>query len=110
MSVPQILSGNALVSSVNLRADFPSKWIPIKLYLDFGLAMDEGGSGLFLFQAGGMLSLFNEGIEVYFPFISSSEIKGFYDSEVPKYKNRITFAFDLDKINPHKQAREYKFF
>ncbi|MCP4122916.1 MAG: M1 family metallopeptidase [Bacteroidetes bacterium] len=105
-----LLRANALVSSVNVTADFPSKWIPIKLYMDFGLAVNEGGSALFAFQAGGMLSLFDEGIEIYFPFFSSDEIKGFYDLNVPKYKNRITFSFDMDKINPHKRVREFKVF
>jgi len=103
-----LLRANAMVTSVNVTADFPSKWIPIKLYMDFGLAVNEGGSALFAFQAGGMLSLFDEGIEIYFPFFSSDEIKGYYDLNVQKYKNRITFSFDMDKINPHKRVREFK--
>ena len=78
--------------------------------MDFGLAVNEGGSALFAFQAGGMLSFLDRGIEIYFPFFSSSEIKEFYNLNVPNYKNRITFSFDLDKLNPHKMAREFKLY
>lgn len=102
-----LLRANALVTSLNIRADFPSKWVPIKLYADFGLAMNEPASGLFAFQAGGMISLLNGGFEVYFPFFSSSEIKGFYDLNVPEYKHRITFSLDFEKMNLHKKAREF---
>ena len=102
-----LLRANALATSVNIRADFPSKWVPIKLYADFGLAMNEPASGLFAFQAGGILSLFNEGFEIYFPFFSSSQIKDFYDLNVPEYKHRITFSLDVDKLNIHKKARTF---
>jgi hypothetical protein len=106
-SNPSLLRANALVTSVNIRADFPSKWVPIQLYMDFGVAMNEPASGLFAFQAGAILSLFDEGIEVYFPFFSSSEISNFYDLNIPKYKQRITFSFDLGRLNIHKKARTY---
>lgn len=106
---PNLLRADALVTSVNIRADFPSKWVPIQLYMDFGIAMNEPASGLFAFQAGGILTLFDQAVEIYFPFFSSSEISNYYDLNVPKYKHRISFSFDMDKLNLHKKAREYVF-
>jgi hypothetical protein len=111
-----LLSSNILASSINLRADFPSKWIPIKLFADFGLIYTNrfnGGnleaSSLFVFQAGAMISLFNEVMEFYFPLISSSDIKDFYKLQNITFKRRIAVAIDLEKLNPQKLVKDFGF-
>ena len=108
-----LLSSNILAASINLRADFPSKWIPIKLYADIGLIYTNDifseGNALIALQVGAMLSLFNEAFEVYFPFFSSSDIKDFYELNAPNYKQRITFSLDLNKLNPHKLVKALEF-
>jgi hypothetical protein len=111
-----LLGSNILASSINLRADFPSKWIPIKLFADFGLIYTNrfnGGnleaSSLFVFQAGAMISLFNEVMEFYFPLISSSDIKDFYKLQNITFKRRIAVAIDLEKLNPQKLVKDFGF-
>jgi hypothetical protein len=111
-----LLRSNILASSINLRADFPSKWIPIKLYADFGLIYSnefrngniEAGSML-VFQAGAMISLFNEVMEFYFPLISSSDIKDYYELQNVSFKRRIAVAIDLEKLNPQKLVKDFGF-
>ncbi|MEZ5022873.1 MAG: M1 family aminopeptidase [Chitinophagales bacterium] len=110
-----LLTSNILAASINLRADFPSKWIPIKLYTDIGIIYTNGfvagnieKKSLFAFQAGAMLSLFNEALEVYFPFVSSNDIKEYYELNAPKLKTASDFSIDLNKINPHKIVNEFE--
>lgn len=111
-----LLNSNILATSINLRADFPGKWIPIKLYTDIGIIYTNSfvsgnieKTSLFAFQAGAMISLFNDAFEVYFPFFSSNDIKDYYDLNAPKYKQRICFALDLNKLNPHKIVEDFRF-
>ncbi len=111
-----ILNSNILAASINLRADFPSKYVPIKLYADIGIILTEAfSSGGFItesfavIQAGIMLSLIDEAFEVYFPMISTGEIKDYYKTTASKYKQRITFSLNLNKLNPHKRVKELEF-
>ena len=107
-----LFGGNKITGALNIRADFPSKWIPIKLFADIGVISKFNGLedvSTFAIQAGVMISVLDEAIEVYFPFFSSDVISEYYDLNASKYKQRITFSFNLDKLNPHKIVKEMEF-
>ena len=102
--------------ATNLVLDFPIKYIPIKLFFDFGYSADKHlNPDNFLpekgaqFDGGFMFSFLDRGIEFYFPVFMSKDFKNYYKSNSPKFKQRITFSIDLTKIALHKKIRDMKF-
>jgi hypothetical protein len=102
--------------ATNIVLDFPIKYVPIKLFFDFGYAVDKHlNPDNFLpvkgaqFDGGFMLSFLDRGIEFYFPVFMSKDFKNYYKANAPKFKQRITFSIDLTKIALHKKIRDMKF-
>ena len=99
--------------AVNFKIDAPVKWLPIQLFADFGYSVDKiiAPENLlpykqFNYDMGLSVSLFNEGLEIYFPLLMSDNFKTYYKSNLPKFGQKISFSLDLDKINWHKRVRE----
>lgn len=102
---------NGLVTA-NLKMDVPLKWLPVQLFLDLGYSMDKQLNpdnilplNQFHYDFGFNISLFNEGVEVYFPLLMSSNFKTYYQANLPKFGQRITFSINMDRINFHKRIR-----
>jgi hypothetical protein len=102
--------------ATNLVLDFPIKYVPLKLFFDFGYSYDnhlnvdnllpvKGAQ----FDGGFMLSFLDRGIEFYFPIFMSKDYKNYYKANAPKFKQKITFSIDLNKIALHKRIRDMKF-
>ena len=102
---------NGLIA-LNLKADIPVKWLPVQVFMDLGYSVDKVlapdnflPANKFHFDFGLNVSLFNEGLEVYFPLVMSKDFKAYYKSNLPKFGQRITFSINMDKINIHKRLR-----
>jgi hypothetical protein len=102
--------------ALNLKLDFPIKYVPIKLFFDLAYSYNNkygNGSPLpvksLQYDAGLMFSFFDEGFEIYLPFLVSKDYKDYYKANAPKFKQRITFLMDLNKLELHKKIREMNF-
>jgi hypothetical protein len=102
--------------ATNIVLDFPIKYVPIKLFFDLGYSADKHlNPDNFLpvkgiqFDGGFMLSFLDRGIEFYFPVFMSKDFMNYYKANSPKFKQRITFSIDLQKIALHKKIRNMKF-
>lgn len=111
-----VLASNILAVSSNFTIDFPSRFVPIKLYADVGLIYrnQSVGGGIEqkldgVAQFGAMLSFYNEAFEIYFPIVSSGLIKDYYDLNAPKFGQRISFSINLAQLNPKKIVEELRF-
>lgn len=100
----------------NIKIDFPIKYVPIKFFFDMAYSYNKKyGNGAplplksFEYDAGMMFSFFDEGFEIYLPFLVSKDYKTYYKSNAPKFGKRITFLFDLHKIELHKKIRDMQF-
>jgi hypothetical protein len=87
--------------SINLRSGLPFRKIPFSLYFDYG-AYAEIGTGDFKTQynGGALLSLWQNAIEVYLPFVWSKELKQNLVDPNFNYRNQITFTIRLSQLNP----------
>lgn len=108
-------SGN-FIFAFNTKIDFPIKHVPLKLFFDVGFMSDNvvnintpPSLKQFAYDAGFMLSFFNEGFEIYFPLLFSKEYKDYNRVYAPKFKQHITFLLDLNKLELHKKIRGMKF-
>lgn len=111
LSVREGKTVNGLLA-VNLKMDAPVKWLPLQLFFDAGYSIDKQLDTedvlpvkQFHYDFGFNISLFNEGLEVYFPLLMSKNFKTYYQSHLPKFGQRITFSINMDKLNLHKQLR-----
>lgn len=100
----------------NLKLDFPIKYVPIKFFFDLAYSYNKRyGNGAplpiksFQYDAGLMFSFFDEGFEIYLPFLVSKDYKTYYKSNAPKFGQRISFLLDLHKIELHKKIRDMHF-
>jgi hypothetical protein len=100
--------------AANFKVDFPVKKIPIKLFADLGYSVDKVLNvktdlpvKQFHYDLGLALSVFDEAVEVYFPFLMSQNFKDYYKSNLPKFGQRITFMVDLGKLNIHQKLRNF---
>ncbi len=100
----------------NLKLDFPIKYVPIKFFFDLAYSYNNKyGNGAPLpikslqYDAGLMFSFFDEGFEIYLPFLVSKDYKTYYKANAPKFGQRITFLLDLHKIELHKKIRDLRF-
>jgi hypothetical protein len=108
-------SGN-FIFAFNTKIDFPIKYVPIKLFFDLGYMSDKivnpntpPALNQFAYDLGLMFSFFDEGFEIYLPFLYSKEYKSYYASNNIKFGQRITFLLDLHKLELHKKIRDMKF-
>jgi hypothetical protein len=102
--------------AANFKVDFPFKKIPIQFFADLGYSVDKviGPQNLlpvnqFHYDLGLCISVLNEAVEVYFPLAMSDNFRTYYKSNLPKFGQRITFMVDMNKLNPHKAARDIPF-
>jgi hypothetical protein len=102
--------------AMNIVLDFPVQYVPVKLFIDFGYSSDKQVNIIqnlpynqFYYDAGLMFSFFNRGLEFYLPFIVSKEIRELNKTYRPKFKQRISFMLDIEKIALHKEIRKMKF-
>ncbi|MBK9634643.1 MAG: hypothetical protein IPO64_09060 [Bacteroidetes bacterium] len=99
--------------AVNLTADFPWKYLPIQFFADFGYTFNNSipnGDPLpdkgFHYDAGASISIFDDALQVHFPFLMDKEFKTYYKANGNKFRGKITYTFDLKKLNPHAQLRD----
>ena len=99
--------------SVNLTADFPWKYLPIQFFMDFGYSFNNTipfGEPLpvknFYYDGGFSLNFLEEALQIHFPLFMSKEFKDFYKASYPGFKGRISYTFDLKKLNPHEKIRD----
>jgi len=102
--------------ALNIVADFPIQYVPLKLFMDFGYSSDKQINTVqnlpynkFHYDLGLMFSFFNRGVEFYIPFLVSKEVKELNKTYRPKLGQRISFMIDMEKISLHKQIRKMKF-
>jgi hypothetical protein len=102
-------AGTILIST-NLRADIPFRVIPISGFFDVVyhnektiLPLSNGIN----YAMGAMIRLLDGGIEVYLPFVSSSDFKNHYKTSRPKFGQKITFSIDLQKLDFRQKAKSY---
>ncbi|MCO5229701.1 MAG: M1 family metallopeptidase [Chitinophagales bacterium] len=99
--------------ALNLKIDAPVKWLPIQFFTDFGYRIDKVilpdnllPSKEFYYDLGLNISLFNEGLEIYFPLLMSDNFKSYYKANMPKFAQKITFSLDLNQLNIHRRIKK----
>ncbi|MES2779573.1 MAG: M1 family metallopeptidase [Bacteroidota bacterium] len=125
-SSPTLLSGtDSWLTSINLTTTIPGI-IPIKLYADAAFVNErttqiDGNTGarstaynVELYYVGGFrLDLFNDVLQVNFPVVASQQItdvwQGNNGATAVPYGKRISFLFNLNKLNPVKGMRNISF-
>jgi hypothetical protein len=102
-------SSNSLLIALNFKADLPEAFpgnLPIKPYFDMAFIERKINGEVKTFSEqfwwnGGFALEFGDGIfGVYFPVVSSNNIKAFNSDERASYWNRISFQLDLKKLSP----------
>lgn len=125
-SSPTLLSGtDSWLTSINLTTTIPGI-IPIKLFADAAFVNEKtlqinGNTNTvttsykvqFYYVGGFRLDLFSDVLQVNFPVIASQQITDVWEgnnggSSVP-YGKRISFMFNLNKLNPVKGVRNISF-
>ncbi|MEO5674686.1 MAG: M1 family aminopeptidase, partial [Chitinophagales bacterium] len=105
---PVVGSSGSWVFSMNLKLPLPL-FMPVFAFADGGFAQNDTYD-VFQYDAGIGVTLLPKIIEVYLPLFFSHDIKlnlnttDFYN----KWYKRITFTFNIDKLNPFKLIREFR--
>ena len=102
---------NNFIVALNLKSDLPIKlprFLPLKPYFDIGYfdnAQPTGSDDTFkdqlLWSGGLMLDYGNGAFGIYFPLFNSENITSIYKQRSSSYTSRISFSFDLHKLNPY---------
>lgn len=102
--------------AADIIIDFPVKYFPIKLFFDLGYSVDKHLNPDnflpvkgFQYDGGFMFSFLDRAVEFYFPLFMSKDYKAYYDANLPKFKQRVSFMVDLAKLMLHKRIRDMKF-
>ena len=103
-------TSNSLLVSLNLKADLPDAFpgnLPIKPYFDMAFVERNTGTEDKTFQEqfwwnGGFALELGEVFALYFPVVSSNNLKAFQTDDRAKYFNRVSFVLDLKKLNPRR--------
>lgn len=113
---PAVGQTGSFILALNTVIDFPIEHVPLKLFFDMGFIQDNvlnintpPALKQFAYDGGVMFSFFNRGLEIYLPLFYSNEFKTYYKSNAPKFKQRITFLFNLHQLELHKKIRDMKF-
>ena len=108
---------NHLLVAVNLKSDLPQRLpggVPLKPYFDLAFVGNRSDNVTFgdqIWYSGGFaLELADGAVGVYFPLISSSNIRDLYDQDgvgdpesgFKEFLSKITFTVDLPRLNPVK--------
>ena len=97
--------------NINPLSVLPFK-LPIKFFLDIGTYseawQDNAETGKFLYDAGLQLSLFNQGVNIYFPLLYSKTYKDYYKSTLGEkwFWKTVSFNINLSVLHPSKIFRD----
>ncbi len=96
------------IFSMNLKLPMPF-FMPAFVFADAGLAQNNTFN-LFQYDAGLGLTILPKIIEVYVPLFFSQDIKTNINSTdfYNKWYKRITFTFNIDKLNPFEVIRNFR--
>jgi hypothetical protein len=107
------------VTAVNLSTPIPKKVLPVPLIENFRLFLDIGTyadawkpnapTSRFLYTGGLQLSLFNDGLNIYWPFVYNKEIKTNLKSVPEENKRKISFSIDIQNFRFKKLKRNLPF-
>ncbi|HYV93896.1 MAG TPA: M1 family metallopeptidase [Chitinophagales bacterium] len=106
---PRIGESNSWILSLNLKAPLPF-FSPLFVFADGGFAPNDNHYDVFQYDAGAGLTLVPNVVEIYLPLFFSSDIKknltttDFYN----KWYERITFTFNIDRLNPFELIRNFR--
>ncbi len=95
LKVPYNLQVSKL-AALNLASSLPGRF-PVKLYFDIALHKTSTTTFNNSFSGGIKFTAFNEGLEIYFPIINSSDIRAYQKLYDIKYYQQITFLIDFQK-------------
>jgi hypothetical protein len=104
------ISGN-IPDKINPLNALPFK-LPIKFFIDIGTYSEawqnDEMSGKFLYDAGFQLSLFNEGLNIYFPLLYSKVYGDYFKSYLGdnRFLKNISFNINLDVFHLNKLSRD----
>ncbi len=95
---------NAWMATLNIKADLPGI-LPIKAFIDIGTFKDaknhiEEYNDVILFDAGICISLVDDALECYFPFLLSKGINQYKKDNEIKTLEQIRFVINLNMLNP----------
>ena len=97
--------------ALNLKTSI-HKRIPINIYADFGTYKDAKkafpGSKAIVWNAGLSVPVVANVFEIFFPLVSSTDIKDNLELSTKNYWQRIRFTLNFNNINPLKKVREVK--
>ncbi len=120
-------NSNSLLVALNLKADLPQAFpgnLPIKPYFDMAFIerkIDRNRDGMigedeqktfkeqFWWNGGFALELGDGIFGIYFPVVSSDNIKLFNSDERASYWNRVSFMLDLKKLSPKRLTDRISF-
>ncbi len=105
---PWIGMSDQWMASVNLRSSIPFLKLPIGLYFDYGIYMENKFVGNYyvnkLYNAGVVLTVWKNVFEVYIPFAWSKD----YDQILKTngdFRNDISFMIRLNQLNPEEMLK-----
>jgi len=91
--------------ALNLKTDLPLKKLPVRLFLNVATTanaatQNPNGSKL-LYEGGAEVHLFSDILEVWFPFVMSSDYKDYYRSVYAGkwFRHSISFSIQLQNID-----------
>lgn len=97
--------------ALNLKSSVYRK-IPLNIYADFGTYKNAAnvfpGSKTIMWNMGLSVPVVPNVFEIYFPLLSSSDIKDNLELSTKNYWQRISFTLNFNNINPLKLARGIK--
>ncbi len=107
--------------AVNFNGDIPDNInplnalpfkVPIKFFFDIGTYSeawkDNAETGRFLYDAGLQLSLFNSGLNIYFPLLYSKAYSDYFKSTLgeKRFWKTVSFNINLSVLQPSKIFRD----
>ncbi len=104
---------NRFAAALNGIVDLPfsTRWFPLQLYFDVGTytTWSNGKFGNNVMYNGGLMLNFADVVRIHFPIIFSEELGNRYKEVHHGFLSRLSFAFDLHKLN-FNHSRFYKSF
>ncbi len=95
------------LTTLNLKSSLPGK-IPVKLYADLGYYKNaETDNDKLNYNAGAVVSVANNFLEVYLPFIISKQIKKTLELNNVNFGERFRFTLNIKLLNPVKLIRTF---
>lgn len=117
-------SSNSFIFAINLTSDIPiqlpfgTKYVKLKPFLDLGyynntapsVTIESAADELF-FSGGIMLDIWNGAAGIYIPLIASENLNQKINSySKSKFFNKITFSFDLSRLQVESVSKEFSAF